>query len=127
MPETSDSSVYQSTHGLMITIRTLSGDGRCAHVCLAGEIDRDSSAILSRTVDWLTTTAPVSVLVDLAALTFACSTLPNFIARVRHAVPGDAELILWRPRPETEWVLRATDMPAIATIRGGPIQGCGSR
>lgn len=127
MPESSDSSVYRSAHGLTITIRTLPGDGRRAYVCLAGEIDRDSHAILSRTVDWLTTTAPAGVLVDLAPLTFACSTLPNFIARVRHAVPGDAELVLWRPRPETEWVLRATDMPAIATIRSEPTQGCGSR
>ncbi|MEU4626202.1 hypothetical protein AB0G04_40265 [Actinoplanes sp. NPDC023801] len=120
MLESSDSSVYRSAHGLTITIRTLPGDGRRAYMCLAGEIDRDSSAILSRTVDWLTRVAPVSVLVDLAALTFACSALPNFLASVRHAVPGDAEVVLWRPRPEIEWVLRATDMAAIATIRGEP-------
>ena len=118
MPESSDSTVYRSAHGLTVTVRTLPGDGRCADVGLAGEIDRDSSAILSQTLDWLTTMAPVRVRVDLAALTFACSTLTNFIARIRHAVPGNTELILWRPSLETAWVLRATDMAAIATIHG---------
>lgn len=60
------------------------------------------------------------MLIDLADVTFACSTLPNFVARVRHAVPDGVELILWQARPTTEWVLRITEMAVVATIRGEP-------
>lgn len=110
--------IYQgSGPGLTVTTRALPGNDRHAYVCLTGEIDRDSSAVLSETVAWLTALAPVSVLMDLAALTFACSALPNFVVRVRQAVPDGAEVVLWGATPATEWVLRATDMATIATIR----------
>ncbi|WP_251796118.1 STAS domain-containing protein [Paractinoplanes hotanensis] len=112
----SDGFHQDSGNGLTVTIHSWPGDGR-AHVRLAGEIDIDVSVVLSRTVDWLATSAPVSVLVDLAELTFACATLPNFLVHVRHVLPDGAELILWRPRPLTEWVLQITGMAAIAVIR----------
>lgn len=122
MPSNSDSIFQESDHGLSVTLRTLPRDDRRAHVRLAGEIDMASCSVLSKTVDWLTTLAPVSVLVDLAELTFACSTLPNFVVRVRQALPDDAELILWRARPATEWLLRVTDMATIATVRDEPTE-----
>lgn len=120
MPPNRDRIFERSDHGLTVTARLLPGDGRHTCVWLAGEIDMASTAVLSQTVDWLTALAPVSVLVDLAELTFACSTLSNFVVLLRHAVPAGAELILWRARPQTEWVLRATGMADIATIRAEP-------
>ena len=117
MPLNSDGFV-DCSHDPTITIRALPGDSR-AHVCLAGEIDVDASVVLSRAVDWLAMSAPVHVLVDLADLTFAGATLPNFLAHVRQVLPGEAGLTLWRPRPPAEWVLRITGMATIAHIRNG--------
>ncbi|MFC6022838.1 STAS domain-containing protein [Plantactinospora solaniradicis] len=117
MPQNSDGFYQESDHGLTLTARTLPGGDRRTYLCLAGEIDIASSAVLSKAVDWLTALGPVIVLVDLAELTFACSTLSNFVVRVRQSMPDDAELILWRARPATEWMLRVTDMATIATIR----------
>ncbi|GAB3973691.1 STAS domain-containing protein [Plantactinospora veratri] len=117
MPQNSDGFYQESDHGLTVTARALPGGDRRTYLCLAGEIDMASSAVLAKAVDWLTALSPVSVLVDLAELTFACSTLPNFVVRVRRAVSDDAELTLWRPRPAIDRVLRVTDMATIATIR----------
>jgi anti-anti-sigma factor len=117
MTQKSDGTCSESDHGLTVTVRTLPGDDRRAQVCLAGEIDIASWVVLSEIVDWLTALAPVSVVLDLAEVTFACSTLVNFVVRVRRAEPDGAELILWRARPATEWVLRVSDMATIATIR----------
>ena len=114
--------VHESDHGLTVTARTAPGGDHRARVCLAGEIDVAAVVALSETVDWLTALAPVSVLVDLAELTFAGATLPNFVVRVRQAVPDGAELILWRARPTTRWVLRVTDMAAIATLCDEPVE-----
>lgn len=117
-----DGTFHSSQHGLTVTARTRPGDARCVDVCLTGDIDMAALASLSETVDWLTALAPVYVRVDLAALTFACSTLPNFVVQVRRAVPDDAELILWRAGPTTSWVLQVTDMAAIATLRDEPVR-----
>lgn len=119
-----DSGGFQrkSDDNLTITARPLHGDGRVICVTLAGEIDIAAYAVLSETVDWLVAVAPASVLVDLAELAFACAALPNFVVQVRHALPDDTEIILWRPRPATDWVLRVTDMAAIATIRDEPTE-----
>jgi hypothetical protein len=122
MPPNPDGTFHESEHGLTVTARTLPGDDRRVHVCLAGEIDMAASAALSKTVDWLTALAPIHVLIDLAELTFACSTLPNFVVRVRHALPDGAELILWRARPAAGWVLRLADMATIATLRDEPTE-----
>ncbi|MET8152487.1 hypothetical protein ACIBSW_22660 [Actinoplanes sp. NPDC049668] len=118
MSPDSDGTFQASDHGLTVTARATAGKERRAHVCLTGDIDLAASAVLSATIDWLTALAPVSVLVDLADVTFACSTLPNFVVRIRRAVPDGTELVLWRARPATGWVLRVTDMATIATLRG---------
>lgn len=117
MPAISDGSYHASDHGLTVTARVLPGEGRRALVGLTGDIDMAASALLSTTVEWLTTLAPSSVLVDLADVTFASAMLPNFLVQMRRAVPDGAEIVLWRPRPATGWVLRVTDMRTLATVR----------
>ncbi len=106
--------------GLTIAASTSPGETRRACLRLAGELDMDASAALSKTVDWLAAVGPVSVLIDLAKVTFAGSTLPNFIVRLSAATP-DAELILWRSSPVTKLILRITDMAAISTLRDDPV------
>lgn len=122
MPRSFDGTFQASDHGLTVTAHTRPGDDCRVHVCLSGEIDMAAVVALSKTVDWLTALAPVGVLVDLAELTFAGATLPNFVARVRQAVPDSTEIILWRAGPATRWVLRVTDMAAIASLRDEPTE-----
>lgn len=122
MPQSQDGIYQETDHALTITAHTRPGGNRLTFLCLAGEIDMASSAVLAKTIDWLTGLAPVCVLVDLADLTFAGATLPNFVARIRQAVPDGAEVILCGARPATGWVLRATDMATIATIHAEPAE-----
>ncbi len=116
MPASSDDTYLESDHELSVTAHMLPGGGRRTHVHLAGEMDMAASTVLSGTIDWLTRLAPASVLLDLTEVTFACATLPNFVVRLRQGLPDGAELVLWRPRPMTRWVLQVTDMAAIAAI-----------
>lgn len=122
MPPSTFATFRSFDHGLTVTARTKGGDDRRAHLRLTGEIDMAAFTALSETIDWLTALAPTSVVMDLAELTFACSTLPNFIVRVRHAMPDGAELILWRPAPTARWVLGITGMAAIATLHDEPVE-----
>lgn len=122
MTQRPDGTFHSSQHGLTVTALVRPGDARCVDVCLAGEIDMAAFATLSETVNWLIAQAPVYVRMDLAALTFACSTLPNFVVQIRHAVPDIAELVLWRAGPAASWVLQVTDMAAIATLHDEPVE-----
>ncbi|MCA2211733.1 STAS domain-containing protein [Jidongwangia harbinensis] len=108
-----------SDDGASVTYRMLPGGDRQAQICLAGDIDMTALAVLSGTIDWLTMVEPVSVLVDLTGVTFACSTLPNFVVRLRHVLPGGVELILWQPGPTIMRIFRITGMGAIATVHEG--------
>jgi anti-anti-sigma factor len=115
------SDTFQATgHSLTVTAHLLPGEGGGAQVRLAGDIDLASDAVLSKTVDWLTARTPVSVVLDLADVTFACSALPNFVVQLYRAVPSATEMVLWRARPATGLVLRLTDIATIATIRDDP-------
>jgi anti-anti-sigma regulatory factor len=102
--------------GLTITVLE-SADTGSALVCLGGEIDQAGFQRLSDAADRLATVAPASVFVDLGAVTFAGATLPNFVARMHGIVPDSAALVMCRSTPMTRWVLEATGMTEIATIR----------
>lgn len=102
--------------GCIITVLA-SPDQPAAFVCLAGEIDQAATERLSYAADRLATVAPAGVVVDLEAVTFAGATLPNFVARIYRLVPDGTSVVLCRPRPMTRWVLEATGMNQIATLR----------
>jgi anti-anti-sigma factor len=120
MPSCFGRTFQASDHGFAVVARALPGDPPAVRVSLAGEIDIAASVVLSKAIDWLTALTPGSVLVDLTELTFACSTLANFVAQVRRSMPAGAELILWHARPTAGWVLRVTGMAAIATFIDEP-------
>lgn len=88
-----------------------------ALVCLAGEIDMDAEPALSGVVDRLSAIAPIEVVVDLAQVTFASSTLLNFIARTHLALAADSALVVCRPRLDTRRLLEVTDVAKLLTLR----------
>ena len=92
-------------------------DGPTALVCLAGEIDLDAGPALWGVADHLSAIAPTEVVVDLADVSFACSTLPNFLARVHLTLPRSSALVVCHPPTNTQRLLLATDMGRIATLR----------
>lgn len=100
-----------------MSVRGLADADRRVHLCLAGEIDMAATAALHSTVDWLATLTPVSVEMDLSKLSFAGATLPNFIVRIRQALPTAVEIVLCRSQPEVHWVLQVTGMANVTTMR----------
>ncbi|WCN79427.1 STAS domain-containing protein [Micromonospora sp. LH3U1] len=88
-----------------------------ALVCLAGEIDLEASSALSDVADRLSAIAPTEVVVDVADVTFACSTLPNFLARMHLGLPNSSALVVCRPTTNVQRLLDLTDMARIATLR----------
>ena len=56
--------------------------------------------------------------VDVAAVAYVGAVLPNFLARVRQAVPATSLLTVSRPSLMTRFVLAVTDMTQIAKIDG---------
>ena len=71
---------------------------------------------LADTLRLLSAGAPETVTVDLGAVTFTDSVLPNFLVSVRQAVPETAVLVVSRPTRMARLILRLTDMAQIAII-----------
>ncbi|MEH1164119.1 hypothetical protein V6V47_01885 [Micromonospora sp. CPCC 205539] len=88
-----------------------------ALVCLAGEIDLAANSALSAVADRLSAIAPTQIVVDVAEVTFACSTLPNFLARVHLNLPDRSALLVCRPTTSIQRLLDLTDAGHIATLR----------
>lgn len=95
---------------------SLNPDPAVAQVRIAGAIDLDAAAALDEAAEQLRTAARPSVLVDLAEVTFACSTLINFLIRVRTAMPHDAKLVVSRATPRTRRLLTLTGVDAIVVL-----------
>ena len=72
---------------------------------------------LAAVVDGLATAAVSTVFVDVADITFADSTLPNFCVLLRALLPTGAALAVCRPAPMTRWILEETGMGQILTLR----------
>jgi anti-anti-sigma regulatory factor len=97
-------------------IVTFSPDQARAVVALAGEVDVDAWPEMADTIHRLTAAAPNAVTVDVAAVSYAGSVLPNFLAHVRQTLPAQSALTVSRPTRWTRFVLYATDMAQIAKI-----------
>jgi anti-anti-sigma regulatory factor len=91
-----------------------------ALVYLAGEIDLAAAVALAEAIARLSVLAPTDVIVDLADVTFACATLPNFFVALRNDLPLDATLSACRPGQASHRVLRTTGIDQIITIRWDP-------
>lgn len=91
--------------------------GPSALVCLSGEIDMAASVALSHAANRLSTVAPAIVIVDLANVTFACSTLPNFVVHLHQCLPVSSTLLLCRPITSIRQLLQMTGMGEISVVR----------
>ena len=99
------------------TIATMiSADHARAVVTLAGDLDLDAWPELVDAIHRLTDAAPDTVTIDVAAVTYLDSVLPNFLVRVRQAVPSTSVITVSRPTHWTRFILHVTDMAQIAKI-----------
>jgi anti-anti-sigma factor len=87
-----------------------------AYLRMAGEVDIAAEPALADAVDRLHAVAPRTVVVDLAAVTFACSALVNFVIRVRRAIPDGASVVLCRPTPTVRCLLSLLAMNAMVAL-----------
>jgi anti-anti-sigma factor len=100
---------------VLVTMSARPGEA-FAYLRLAGEIDIAAEPALADAVDRLHAVAPQTVVIDLGAVTFACSTLANFLVRVRRAIPDGASVVLCRPRPRVRHILNLVGMSAIVAL-----------
>ena len=83
-------------------------DGPVADVWLTGDIDLAAEAALAEAAEELRVLAPRSVMIDLAGVTFAGTSLVSFLVRVRTVIPGGASMTTRGPIPLVRRVLIVT-------------------
>ena len=91
-----------------------------AYVSLRGDVDPAAAGELRALAEHLRNTAPSTVLVDLAGVTFACSTLANFLVQVRRALPEQASLALIDPTDIARLILAATGLTCVTILDQSP-------
>lgn len=94
-----------------------------ACVRLGGALDLTAEPALADAVTRLATLAPRTIVIDLGAVTFACTTLANFVVRVHNASPA-ATLTLCRATPIAHRVLHLTGIDAIVALRSDLPAAC---
>lgn len=92
-------------------------DRAATYLRLDGEVDLASEAALGDATALLHHQAPDVVFIDLAGVSFACSTLINFLARVVNALPHPSALVLCRPTPVTSRLIQLTAVHTVADLR----------
>ena len=93
---------------------TVSPDQARAVLGLAGDVDTEAWPELTDVIQRLAAAPPDIIVVDLAAVTFVGSVLPNFLARLRQVVPATTELTVSRPTRSARFILRVTDAAQFA-------------
>lgn len=88
---------------------------RSAWIRLVGDVDIGVEPALAGAVDRLSRSRHDVVVIDLTAVTFACSTFANFVADLHAAIP-DAALILHNPSRMVRRVLLITGLDAVVTM-----------
>lgn len=94
----------------------------CVHI--SGEVDMAVEDHLARVMTHLYIRRCRTVYIDLAAVTFAGTTLLTFIASV-YAIAGErTALVVCRPHPATRRLIELAGLDAIATIRDDLSEEC---
>jgi hypothetical protein len=89
-------------------------DNSTLRVCISGAVDPVAMPVLADAVDQIRTIAPDTVVIDVAAVTFACSTLANFVAHVAGAAP-QASLAVMHGTPMIHRILTSTGVNVYLT------------
>jgi ABC-type transporter Mla MlaB component len=98
-----------------ITVRLWPRQDR-AMVVLAGDLDIDAWPDLTDAIGQLIAMPAGTLTVDVAAVQHVGAVLPNFLARVRQAIPAPSSLTVSHPSPMARFVLAVTEMTQIAKI-----------
>ena len=88
-----------------------------AQVSLSGDVDPAAVAELAAVIDTVSAATVSSVLVDVADVTFADSTLLNFCVLLRAVLPAGRALAVCRPAPMTRWIIEEAGLDRILTLR----------
>ena len=99
--------VARSNHSSAIVTIVVRPDSPSAWIRLVGEIDPAAVPALADAIDRLNGRSLRSVVIDLTAVTFACSTLANFLAELHRAHP-ETDLALHHPSPLVLVILAIT-------------------
>ena len=87
-----------------------------ADLVLSGDVDIAAIRRLADAVHQLSVVAPGTVVIDLAAVTFAGAVLVNFLARLHRGIPVTSVICVCRPTAMATAVLRVTNMAQITTV-----------
>jgi anti-anti-sigma regulatory factor len=82
---------------------------------LAGELDMAAEPALIEASDRLRALTLRLIVIDLTAVTFACSTLVNFLCALYRVHPG-AELVLHRPSPLEVAMVTMAELDGIVAV-----------
>lgn len=111
--------VTLSTHSAPIVTIVARPDSSSAWIRLVGDIDPAAVPALNDAVDRLSGRPRHCVVIDLTAVTFACSTLANFLAALHRAHP-EAELVLHHPSRMVLVILAMTGLEDHVTVARRP-------
>ena len=91
-----------------------------AWIRLIGDLDMTAEPALADAIERLTGRPIHLIVVDLRAVTFASSTLANFVAALHRDHP-DADLVLHHPSRMVRVILAATGLDGYVTVNSRPV------
>ena len=102
----------------MVIIVAVTAHQHAVCVFITGDIDMAGEPELANLSRHLAATECASVYVDLAGITFAGSTLVNFVSRLAGQLPEHIPVILCRPRAFVQHIIELTALDQLAAVRG---------
>lgn len=103
-------------NNLVITLAQ-SRDDHTVCVSIAGDVDIAGEAQLARAARQLVATCCTHVYIDLKEITFAGSTLINFLFRLSTHLSANASMTLCRPGVMTVELIELTGLSELAAVR----------
>jgi len=101
----------------MVIVLAVTADPYAVCVRLAGDIDLTAEPDLARLADNLATTRCPVVHIDVQLVTFAGSTLINFLFRLARRLPGHTSMTVCRPDAMTRRLIELTGVDQVALVR----------
>lgn len=110
-----------SRPGTPLTVSVVAQPGSpSVWVRLVGDVDMVAEPALAEVIDRLGSLTVRVVIIDLAGVTFACSTFADFLATL-HAAHPDAALVLHDPPPMVRLIVRVTGVDRFVVMSGDPV------
>jgi anti-anti-sigma regulatory factor len=86
-----------------------------AYVCIGGDVDLNAESQLTVLRQTLTKSGYAKIYVDLAAITFAGTTLLHFIEDLSRLLPANATVVLCRPNALLRQLLEFIDLDGMVS------------